>query len=40
MLRTIFATDNLLEAQEKNKKIATAMGHSLSTQQNIYIKHE
>jgi hypothetical protein len=39
MLRTIFATDNLLEAQEKNKKIADGMAHSVSTQQNIYIKH-
>jgi hypothetical protein len=39
MLRTIYATDNLLEAQEKNKAIADGMAHSVSTQQNIYIKH-
>jgi len=39
MIRTIFATDHLLEAQEKNKKIADGMAHSVSTQQNIYIKH-
>jgi hypothetical protein len=39
MLRTIFATDTLLAEQEKNKKIAEGMCHSVSTQQNIYIKH-
>jgi hypothetical protein len=39
MLRTIFATDKLLAEQEKNKAIAIGMAHSLSTQQNIYIKH-
>lgn len=39
MLRTIFATEMLLEDQEKSKEIAEGMGHSVSTQQNIYIKH-
>jgi len=39
MLRTIYATDTLLAEQEKNKIIAEGMGHSVSTQQNIYIKH-
>jgi integrase len=39
MLRTIFATEMLLENQEKSKAIAEGMGHSVSTQQNIYVKH-
>jgi hypothetical protein len=39
MLRTIFATEMLLENQEKSNTIAEGMGHSVSTQQNIYVKH-
>jgi hypothetical protein len=38
MLRTIFATEMLLDDQEKSKALATAMGHSVSTQQNTYVK--
>ena len=38
MLRTIFATEMLLDDQEKSKALATAMGHSIFTQQNTYVK--
>jgi hypothetical protein len=38
MLRTIFATEMLLEEKQKSQALATAMCHSVSTQQNCYIK--
>ncbi len=38
MLRTIFATEMLLESTEKSQALASAMGHSVNTQQSIYVK--
>lgn len=38
MLRTIFATDMLHDDQVKCQYLAEGMGHSVKTQQNIYVK--